>query len=45
MLKISICDKYEPRPDDIAPSVQVSHYDCSEMTENNLFFTKPSQTL
>ena len=36
MLNISICDKYEPTPDDIAPSVQVSHYDCSEMTENNL---------
>ena len=36
MLNISICDEYEPRPDDIAPSVQVSHYDCSEMTENNL---------
>ena len=37
MLNISICDKYEPRPDDIAPSVQESHYDCSEMTENNLY--------
>ena len=37
MLNISICDKYEPRPDDIAPSVQVSHYDGSEMTENNLY--------
>ena len=37
MLNISLCDKYEPKPDDIAPSVQVSHYDCSEMTENNLY--------
>ena len=37
MLNISICDKYEPIPDEIAPSVQGSHYDCSEMTENNLF--------
>ena len=37
MLNISICDKYEPKPDDIAPCVQLSHYDCSEMTENNLF--------
>ena len=34
---ISFCDKYEPRPDDIALSEQVSHYDCSEMTENNLY--------
>ena len=37
MLKNSVCIKYEPRPDDIAPSVQVSNYDCSEMTENNLY--------
>ena len=37
MLNISICDKYEPKPCDIAPSVQVSHYDRSEMTENNLY--------
>ena len=37
ILNISPCDKYEPKPDDIAPSVQVSHYDCSEMTENNLY--------
>ena len=36
ILNISICDKYEPKPDDIAPSVQVSHCDCSEMTENDL---------
>ena len=35
-LNMSICDKYEPKLDDIAPFVQVSHYDCSEMTENNL---------
>ena len=34
---ISLCDKYEPKPDDIAPSVQVSNFDCSEMTENNLY--------
>ena len=37
MLNISLGDKYEPKPDDIAPSVQVSHYDCKEMTENNLY--------
>ena len=37
ILNISTCDKYEPKLDDIAPSVQVSHYDCSEMTENNLY--------
>ena len=37
ILNISICDKHEPKPDDIAPSVQVSHYDCSEMTEKNLY--------
>ena len=37
ILNMSICDKYEPKLDDIAPSVQVSHYDCSEMTENNLY--------
>ena len=37
ILNISTCDKYEPKPDNIAPSVQVSHYDCSEMTENNLY--------
>ena len=37
ILNISICDKYEPNIDDIAPSVEVSHYDCSEMTENNLY--------
>ena len=36
MLIISICDKNESKLDDIAPSVQVSYYDCSEMTENNL---------
>ena len=40
MLNISVCDKYEPRPDEIAPSVQVSHYDCSEMTENDLYSLK-----
>ena len=34
---IAICDKYEPKPDDNAPSVKVSHYDCSEMTGNNLY--------
>ena len=37
MLNIFVCDKYEPKPDDIAPSVQVSQYDGSEMTENNLY--------
>ena len=37
ILNISIHDKYEPKPDNIVPSVQVSHYDCSEMTENNLY--------
>ena len=37
MLNISICDKYEPKADDIAPSAQVPHYDCSEMTENNFY--------
>ena len=36
ILNMSICDKYEPKPDDIAASVQISHYGCSEMTENNL---------
>ena len=35
--KYFFCDKYKSRPDDIAPSVQVSHYDCTEMTENNLY--------
>ena len=37
ILNISECDKYEPKSDDIAPSVKVSQCDCSEMTENNLF--------
>ena len=37
ILNISVCDKYEPKLDDVAPSVQKSHYDCSEMTENILF--------
>ena len=37
MLNISICEKYEPRPGDIALSLQVSHFDCGEMTENNLY--------
>ena len=36
MLNLCICDKCKTKPDDIAPSVQVSHYDCSKMTENNL---------
>ena len=36
LLNISLSDKYDPKPDDIAPSAQVSHYDCSEMTDNNL---------
>ena len=37
MLNISFDDKKEPKPDDIALSVQVFHYDCSEMTENDLY--------
>ena len=37
ILNVSICEKYKPKPDDIALSVQVSQYDCSEMTENNLY--------
>ena len=37
MLNISLYGKYEPKPDDIAPSVRVSHYECSEMKENNLY--------
>ena len=37
ILDISICGKYEPKPDEVAPSVQVSHCDCSEMTVNNIY--------
>ena len=37
ILNFSVCVKYEPKHDDIALSVQVSHYDCSEMTENNIY--------
>ena len=37
ILKFSKCDNYEPKLDDIEPSVQVYHYDGSEMTENNLY--------
>ena len=37
MLNIFVSDKYDPRPYDIARSVQVSHHGCSEMTENNLY--------
>ena len=37
MLNIPLCDKCEPKPDENAPSVQLSHYDCSELTENNLY--------
>ena len=37
MLNISLCDKHEPKPDNNAPSVQVSHYGFDEMTENNLY--------
>ena len=47
MLTISICDKYEPETDEMAPFVQVSHDDCSEITENNLYSlnkVKPCQT-
>ena len=36
ILNFSLCDKYKHKPDDFAPSVQVSHYDCSEKTENTL---------
>ena len=36
MLNNSLCDKYESKPDDIALSIQVSHYHSSQMTENNL---------
>ena len=36
-LNISLCDKYETKPDDAAPSVQESHDDCKEKTENNLY--------
>ena len=36
ILTFSLCDKYEPKPDDMALSVHLSHYDCREMTENNL---------
>ena len=37
ILNFSICDKSEPKIDDIAPFVQISHYDCNEMTKNNLY--------
>ena len=37
LLNVCTCDKNEPKTDDIAPFVHVSHYDCSEMTENNLY--------
>ena len=35
--KYFLCYKLEPKSDQIAPSVQVSHYDCCKMTENNLY--------
>ena len=39
MLSINLiyADKKQPILDDIAPTVSVSHYDCSEMSENNLY--------
>ena len=37
MLYISLFDKYEPKLDVIAPPIQVSHSDCSDLTENNLY--------
>ena len=37
ILNISIRDKHGTKPDEIAPSVQVSHYDSNKMTENNLY--------
>ena len=39
MLSINLiyADKKQPILDDIAPTVTVSHYDCSEMSENNLY--------
>ena len=40
ILNSSICDKYDPKPGDIAPSVQVSDYGSSEMTESNLYSLK-----
>ena len=36
MPNTSECDKYDPKLDDIALSVQISHYHCSEMTVNSL---------
>ena len=36
MLNNSFCNKFEPKPDDNVPSVQISQYDCSEMTESNI---------
>ena len=39
MLSINLIypNKKQPILDDIAPTVTVSHYDCSEMSENNLY--------
>ena len=39
MLSINLiyADKRQPILDDIAPTVTVSHYHCSEMSENNLY--------
>ena len=37
MLSLYLYDTYKPKAEDVAPSVQVSHYDCSEMTENNFY--------
>ena len=37
MLNISLFDKNEPKPDDIEPSVHVSQFDCSKMSENDIY--------
>ena len=39
MLSINLiyADKRQPKPDDIAPTVTVSHQDCSEMSENIIY--------
>ena len=37
VLNISLCHKYGPKDDNSAPSVQISQFDCCEMTQNNLY--------
>ena len=37
LLNMFLCDKYEAKANDFAPSVELSHYDCSGMTKNNLY--------